>query len=159
MTYQVTIQYAADNHIVPRDSLLCSWASAVLTHQQRQAEVTIRIVDIDEMTKLNENYRHKQGPTNVLSFPADLPEEVEEDYLGDIVICAPVVNREAKEQGKTEDLHWAHMVVHGMFHLLGHDHETETEAEAMETLEIAVLQNLGFSNPYQHGETFKHYES
>lgn len=96
----------------------------------------------------------------MLSFPFAISEEVDIDIpiLGDIVICAEVVNQEAEDQGKPRDAHWAHMIVHGIFHLLGFDHETEDEAEVMESLEIAIMQTLGFDNPYQSGDTIKHYE-
>lgn len=119
--------------------------------EQESSEVTIRIVDEAEMTELNETYRHKSGPTNVLSFPFDAPIELEVKLLGDIVICASVVNKEAKAQGKSSDAHWAHMVVHGILHLQGYDHIEDDEAEVMEALEINLLQQLGYTNPYIDG--------
>ena len=99
----------------------------------------------------NARYRHKPGPTNVLSFPfeADIPLEV--PLLGDLVICAAVVEREAREQDKPIEAHWAHMLVHGTLHLLGYDHVTDAQAHEMETTEIQLLQQLGFSNPYEAG--------
>lgn len=100
------------------------------------------------MTTLNRDYRGKSGPTNVLSFPADLPPELALPLLGDIVVCAPVVAREAAEQGKPLAAHWAHMAVHGCLHLLGHDHVEEADAVAMETLESTILAQLGFPCPY-----------
>jgi probable rRNA maturation factor len=100
------------------------------------------------MAQLNQHYRGKPGPTNVLSFPADLPESLQLPLLGDIVICAPVVAREAVEQGKPAAAHWAHMAVHGALHLLGYDHICETEATEMEDLETAILATLGFPCPY-----------
>lgn len=150
MNPDITIQYAAEATLAPRTQLLEEWAMAVLSHQHQSADVTIRIVDIDEMTQLNELYRKKKGPTNVLSFPADLPEHTASEFptLGDIVICAAVVNQEAHDQHKTQEAHWAHMVVHGMFHLMGYDHENDKDALEMETLEIAVMKELGFNNPY-----------
>ena len=156
----ITVQYATDKKLAPSKETLCLWARQALATQPKQKEITIRIVDISQMTALNEQFRKKIGPTNVLSFPADLPETVQKSLplLGDIVICAAVVNREAHEQSKTTEAHWAHMVVHGVLHLLGYDHEKEDEAEVMETLEINILQQLGFSNPYLTGETFKHHE-
>jgi probable rRNA maturation factor len=107
---------------------------------------------------LNSTYRQKTGPTNVLSFPFDLPEDIQLDMpiLGDIVVCADVVNREAQEQHKTLDVHWAHMIIHGVFHLLGYDHETDHDAEKMERLEINVMQSLGFNNPYETREDHHH---
>lgn len=160
MTPDITIQYAADETLAPRKKLLEDWAMTVLTNQNISADVTIRIVAIDEMTALNETYRRKRGPTNVLSFKADLPEHMTTHFptLGDIVICAEVVNREASEQHKSNEAHWAHMVVHGMFHLLGYDHENEADALAMETLEIAVLKQLGFQNPYENEDIIKHHD-
>jgi probable rRNA maturation factor len=98
---------------------------------------------------LNEYYRHKAGSTNVLSFPFEVPEGVLSHLLGDLVICAAVVEREAREQGKDLEAHWAHMVVHGMLHLQGYDHISETDAAVMEAEEIAILNSLGFPNPYE----------
>lgn len=158
--HAITIQYAADKKLAPAKKQLSHWALQALAENHCHKEVTIRIVDTSEMTVLNEQYRHKKGATNVLSFPAELPEAAKKHYplLGDIVICAEVVNREATEQKKTTDAHWAHMVVHGVLHLLGHDHEKEDEAAIMESLEIKILQQLGFSNPYLDGDTVKHHD-
>ena len=100
------------------------------------------------MAELNEQYRHKSGTTNVLSFPFENPPGAESNILGDIVVCAPVVEREAREQGKTLMSHWSHMVVHGILHLRGYDHETDDEAKAMEDLETQILTGLGFDAPY-----------
>ncbi len=115
-------------------------------------ELAIRVVGDDESRALNNDYRGKDKPTNVLSFPAELPEmvlaELDERPLGDLVICAPVVAREADEQGKPLAAHWAHMTVHGMLHLLGHDHIEATDAAVMEPLEIAILARLGWDDPY-----------
>ena len=133
----------------PSNEDIQQWVEAVLKHEQHDdAEVTIRIVDEVEITQLNEEYRNKQGVTNVLSFPFECPAEVELNLLGDLVICAAVVAREAEEQGKTEIAHWTHMIVHGMLHLLGYDHIEEAEAEQMEQHEIAVLAQFGYANPY-----------
>lgn len=160
MMYHITIQHIADKSRTPTSALLRKWASSALRKKIKSAEMTIRIVDTDEMTQLNSTYRHKTGPTNVLSFPFMLPDEINTDIpiLGDIVICADVVNREANEQNKTQEAHWAHMIVHGVFHLLGFDHETDHEAEIMETLEIETLHHLGFVNPYETGEHIKHHD-
>lgn len=151
--YTIAIQLATDKTLVPKPSRLRKWAKQTLHSQLESAEITIRIVGVEEMTELNSTYRHKQGPTNVLSFPFAVPEEVELEMplLGDIVICADVVNREADEQHKLREAHWAHMIVHGVFHLLGFDHEKENEAEVMEALEINIMQGLGFPNPYETG--------
>jgi len=121
-------------------------------HAGEPLELAIRLVGEDESRALNHDYRGKDKPTNVLSFPADLPEmvlsELDERPLGDLVICAPVVAREAGEQGKALAAHWAHMTVHGLLHLLGHDHIEAVDAAVMEPLEIAVLARLGWDNPY-----------
>ena len=119
-------------------------------------EIAIRIVDEAESQALNRDYRGKDYATNVLSFPFELPEgmpeemraELGEGIIGDIAICAPVVDREAKEQGKSTEAHWAHMVVHGVLHLLGHDHVEDAGAEIMEALEVRALSELGYPNPY-----------
>ena len=119
-------------------------------------EITIRIVDAAEGQALNRNYRGKDYPTNVLSFPFQPPEgmpkamqaELGERIIGDIAICAAVVERESKDQGKAVDAHWAHMVIHGVLHLLGHDHVEDAGAEIMEALEVQALDELGYPNPY-----------
>ena len=136
---------------VPPEEEFCRWVGAALTGRTtgQQPEICIRLVDDGEMAQLNANYRGKDGATNVLSFPADLPAELELPLLGDIVICAPVVIAEADQQGKTASAHWAHMTVHGTLHLLGYDHVKEEEAEIMEALESAILRQLGYSCPYE----------
>ncbi len=149
--YFITIQLAADQVFIPKRSLLRKWAKCALSRKFRAAEITIRVVDNEEMSVLNSTYRLKKGTTNVLSFPFVMPDDIDIaiPILGDIVICAEVVNREAKEQDKSPEAHWAHMIVHGIFHLLGYDHETDKKAEVMESLEIEVMQTLGFDNPYE----------
>lgn len=158
--YRIIIQQATDQALAPKSSILRKWAKSALSKKIESAEITIRITDSHEMAELNSTYRHKEGPTNVLSFPFAIPDEVELDIplLGDIVICAEVVNREAEEQNKTQEAHWAHMVIHGIFHLLGYDHETDSDAAIMETLEIEMMQLLGFANPYTAGEKIKNYD-
>jgi probable rRNA maturation factor len=147
--YEVTIQRAVLAKSLPTAIKFKRWVKAVLKNKISSAELTIRIVDKNEMTELNSTYRHKNKPTNVLSFPFDMPEECEEILmLGDIVICAEVIREEAIEQEKSLEAHWAHMVVHGTLHLLGYDHEKNDEAEIMEAEEIKILTMLGFSNPY-----------
>jgi probable rRNA maturation factor len=149
MTLELDLQIALDMPGLPTATDLHRWAEAALAgaDYQRDAELTIRIVNEVESTALNETYRHKQGPTNVLSFPFEAPPEVESALLGDIVICAPVVLREAISQGKTLAAHWAHLVAHGVLHLLGYDHD-EVQAEVMESLEIRILAGLGYPDPY-----------
>jgi probable rRNA maturation factor len=160
MTYRIVIQRADHSILVPKVTLLRKWIKKVLSEKMPSAEITLRIVEVEEMSALNFTYRHKNGPTNVLSFPFEMPLGMPTDtiILGDIVICADVVNQEAKAQTKLPEAHWAHMIVHGIFHLLGYDHETEEEAQVMEDLEINMLQSLGFSNPYEIGESIKDHE-
>lgn len=124
------------------------WVAAALNGQRDAAEVSIRIVGEAEGAELNRTWRHKDYATNVLSFPAELPPGIRSPLLGDLVICAPVVIREAAQQGKSPEAHWAHLVVHGTLHLLGYDHETGAEAEAMEALETRMLAGLGYPDPY-----------
>lgn len=133
----------------PEYQQVYQWASAALQELDHEAELSVRIVDAEESAELNQQYRHKQGPTNVLSFPADLPEELNFPLLGDLVICGPVVEKEAIEQSKSALAHWAHMVVHGCLHLIGYDHMTDDDADMMETLETSILVGLGFPPPYQ----------
>lgn len=158
--HSIIIQHATQNAHVPKRSLLRKWAKCALSSKIETAEITIRVVDTEEMIKLNSIYRQKKGPTNVLSFPFSLPDDIEIDIpiLGDIVICADVVNQEADIQHKLPEAHWAHMIVHGIFHLLGYDHETDKDAHIMESLEIKIMQTLGFDNPYEPGENSKNYD-
>ncbi|MFI3119412.1 MAG: rRNA maturation RNase YbeY [Methylococcaceae bacterium] len=124
------------------------WIDTALEGYDQDTEIVVRIVDEQESAALNEQYRHKAGPTNILSFPVDLPEAIELDLLGDLVICAPVLAKEALEQDKILSHHWAHIIVHGVLHLLGYDHIDDAEAELMETKEIAILNKLHIQNPY-----------
>lgn len=119
------------------------------TMYQETFEVTLRIVDLAESRQLNSDYRNKDKPTNVLSFPFEAPEHIEMPFLGDLVVCAAVVEQEAKEQDKPVTNHWAHLCVHGLLHLLGYDHIDETEAQEMEGLETAILAKLNIDDPYQ----------
>ena len=135
----------------PEEGDIRSWILAALTDRQQDTEISIRLVDTQEMTQLNQTYRGQPGPTNVLSFPADLPSELELPLLGDIVICAPVVHREATEQGKSSQAHWAHMMIHGTLHLLGYDHLEDDEADIMEALETEILASLHYPCPYGAG--------
>lgn len=141
----IDLENASSCH-VPDYRLFQRWAEAVIA--SREAELSIRIVDEIESSFLNETYRGKSGPTNILSFPCEVPPGVPNNLLGDLVICSPVVNREAEEQGKSVEAHWAHMVVHGMLHLLGYDHIEDEDAEEMESREIDLLSLLGYPNPY-----------
>ncbi len=143
----VELQNASASLFLPSEKDLTQWAKAAT--RRDNAEIVVRVVDEPESAELNEHYRGKAGPTNVLSFPFEAPPGVTTEILGDLVVCAPVVEREAKEQGKTLQAHWAHMVVHGVMHLQGYDHIEEDEAVIMESEEIAIMNGLGFSNPYE----------
>lgn len=131
------------------------WADAALRAAEHEgaAEITVRIVDEAEGRELNHEYRERDYATNVLSFPSELPDFLKDEMevlpLGDLVICAPVVAREATEQGKPLQDHWAHLTVHGVLHLLGFDHIEDEEAEDMEARETAILAGMGIANPYQ----------
>jgi probable rRNA maturation factor len=150
MSQCVDIQ-SATTEPVPSEDDIRSWIVAALAGltQRKETEISVRLVDTEEMTTLNETYRDKAGPTNVLSFPSDLPDELQLPLLGDIVICAPVVRAEAAQQGKSLTAHWAHMTIHGTLHLLGYDHIAEGEAATMEALESAILARLDYPCPYQ----------
>lgn len=134
---------------IPSTRSVRRWVRAALPDAPDRTELCVRIVDEEEMRALNSRFRQRDYPTNVLSFPAEIPPELGIALLGDIVICAPVVQREALEQGKRERAHWAHLLVHGTLHLLGHDHEKTRAAAAMEALEVRILAGLGLPDPYQ----------
>ncbi len=155
MNLQVDVQTATAEP-VPEEEDIRRWITAALTDRSRDTEITVRLVDHDEMATLNQSYRGKSGPTNVLSFPADLPADLELPLLGDIVICAPVVLREATDQHKPSAAHWAHLTVHGTLHLLGYDHIDEGEAVAMEALETAILATLDYPCPYSGNTHMEH---
>jgi probable rRNA maturation factor len=143
----VTVQIATRRAGVPHARSFARWARAAFAgsgvrRAQDCAELTIRVVSAAESRRLNRTWRGKDKPTNVLSFAADAP------VLGDLAICAPVVAREAREQGKLPAQHWAHMVVHGVLHLLGYDHENDRDAAQMEARETKILAQLGMPNPY-----------
>lgn len=136
----------------PGEAQFQHWVGAALKQRREHAELSIRIVDESESQTLNHQYRGKDKPTNVLSFPADLPPELELPLLGDLVICAAVVEREAQEQNKALEAHWAHMAIHGCLHLIGYDHIEDQEAEEMEALESQLITELGYSEPYPDEE-------
>ena len=148
----VGVSYALPRAGLPAAASFRKWVAAALAGRIREADLAIRLVDADEGQALNRHYRGKDYATNVLSFPAEVPEglpkNVKFPLLGDLVICAPVVAREASEQGKTVTAHYAHLTVHGVLHLLGWDHEDDKEAEAMEQLEREILADLGIADPY-----------
>ncbi len=148
---QLTVGYGAPRAGVPSAASFRQWVEAALhgARRRKATELSIRIVDAEEGQALNRDYRGKDYATNVLSFPAELPPGVKLPLIGDLAICAPVVAREAAEQGKKPRDHWAHMTVHGVLHLLGYDHIEDDEAEKMEALETRVLAGLGIADPYQ----------
>ena len=152
MTYQVTKQIASGQLLLPQQAQLEHWVKLSLQRFMPRAEVVIRFTDEAEMTTLNHRYRNKIGVTNILSFPfaGELPKGP--PLLGDLVICAPRVEQEAHQQAKTLEAHYAHLVIHGLLHLLGYDHELAPDAEIMEQQEIQILTELGYNNPYKELE-------
>ncbi|KLV06677.1 rRNA maturation RNase YbeY [Photobacterium ganghwense] len=149
MAIYLDLQVATDNPDgMPSEADFQQWLDAAITPFQADAEVTVRLVDAEESHSLNHEYRGKDKPTNVLSFPFEAPPGMELDLLGDLVICRQVVENEAEDQNKPLNAHWAHMVVHGSLHLLGYDHIEDDEAEEMEALETEIMQNMGFADPY-----------
>jgi len=152
MQAEFEIQRATKSTTTPGDDLFKLWIDAVPVEQAQSFTLTIRIVDEQEAQRFNREYRNRDYATNVLSFPAELPEglpdEIRQSQLGDLLICAPVVMREALEQQKPDADHWAHLTIHGILHLLGHDHEQADEAAVMEALETRILAKLGVSDPY-----------
>ncbi|GHG73362.1 endoribonuclease YbeY [Alishewanella longhuensis] len=148
MSITLDLQLASDAAALPSAAQFQQWLDAAVLPFQAEAEVTIRIVDSAESQQLNSQYRAKDKPTNVLSFPFQCPPGIELPLLGDLVICAAVVAEEASEQGKAPEAHWAHMVIHGCLHLLGFDHINDDDAAEMEAEEIQILQQLGIANPY-----------
>ncbi|MSR14487.1 MAG: rRNA maturation RNase YbeY [Gammaproteobacteria bacterium] len=147
MSVQVTVQRAFRGK-TPSDLLLTRWATRAVGDFRKRAALTLRIVGITEGANLNTTWRHKMGATNVLSFPAVGLESLMPEFLGDMVICAPLVGREAKAQAKALDAHWAHLTIHGVLHLLGFDHVTPAPTKTMETLERRLLAGLGYPDPY-----------
>lgn len=147
MTIDVDVQNATAYEPLPENEQLVLWVTFALRGKS-DVELTLRLVDRDESRALNLRYRGQDKPTNVLSFPAGLPSGLDLPLLGDIVICAPLVAEEAEKQHKSLQSHWAHLVIHGVLHLLGHDHQDEKEAVEMEAIEVDLLASLGFSDPY-----------
>jgi probable rRNA maturation factor len=172
----VEVQNASSESKLPAQHIFTDWVNTVLQYlekeERKQAkgephqpdyspfpspllftyqyiELTIRLVDENEALKLNHKWRQHSYPTNILSFPLECSLDLQIPLLGDLVICAPIVTREAAEQHKSGAAHWAHLVIHGTLHLLGYDHIDETQAQIMESLEIKILQNLGYPNPYE----------
>ena len=147
---ELAVQVLCDSATVPGERQLHAWVSAALQRRHGEHEITIRIVNESESQAMNKKYRGQDRPTNVLSFPADLPAGVDHPLLGDLVICAPVLEREAEVQGKDSQAHCAHLIVHGALHLLGHNHQHPDAADKMEALETAILASIGYPDPYAH---------
>lgn len=148
MSFECDIQIEVDGNL-PTDADFQRWVDTALTSHRDEGEICIRIVSPEESQELNSTYRGKDKPTNVLSFPFEVPEGVPITLLGDLIICADVVSREADEQKKALLDHWAHMVVHGCLHLIGFDHINDDEAEEMENLERKILATLDIADPYR----------
>jgi probable rRNA maturation factor len=150
MKLELAVQYAGKATDVPRRALLARWAREALRGVRRERiGLGIRLVGAAEGAALNRRYRRKRHPTNVLSFPFEAPAGIRSHFLGDLVICTPVVRREARARRIPLEAHWAHMVVHGIMHLRGYDHQRDDEANQMERKEARVLRRLGFDDPYR----------
>ncbi|WOT05935.1 rRNA maturation RNase YbeY [Shewanella youngdeokensis] len=146
---ELDLQIAVEGVELPDAGQFELWVKTALRETMAHAELTIRIVDAAESQTLNSTYRGKDKPTNVLSFPFEAPPGIELPLLGDLVVCAAVVEQEAIDQNKTLTAHWAHMIVHGCLHLLGYDHIEDVEAEEMESIETQLIESLGYNNPYE----------
>lgn len=150
---ELDIQLVSEADNLPSADDFQRWVDCALAQRKEDAELTIRVVDTEESHSLNHQYRGKDKPTNVLSFPFEAPENLPDfPLIGDLIICAQVVEQEAIDQGKPLLHHWAHMVIHGVLHLLGYDHIENKDAEEMEALEINILSTLDISDPYQEIE-------
>lgn len=150
MKLDIDIQRAAESHNgIPVDARLTEWIGAALEGRCDDVEISLRVVGEEEGRRLNRRFRGKDRATNVLSFPAAGMDAFRPRPLGDLVICAPLVTREAAQQGKKPDAHWAHLCVHGALHLLGYDHQEAEEAREMEGLEVEILARLGYQDPYR----------
>jgi probable rRNA maturation factor len=145
---KLDVSYASRSPWAPSRRLLAAWATAALTPTRKPVVLSVRIVGKARSQSLNAQYRHQHKPTNVLSFAGAGSAPDGRFFLGELLICAPIVALEARAQGKSLKAHWAHMTVHGVLHLLGFDHERKAEAVKMTTLETQILDRLGFSNPY-----------
>ncbi|MCF6252302.1 MAG: rRNA maturation RNase YbeY [Methylococcaceae bacterium] len=146
-------QVVSQSNSIPSIDQFQSWIDVVLSDESIDSEIVVRIIDEAEMTQFNEQYRDKIGPTNILSFPFDVPEGIASILLGDLLVCAPIIEKESLQQNKIIDHHWAHIIVHGVLHLLGHDHIDECDAKEMEALEIKILRKIKIKNPYEEKST------
>ena len=149
MSVKIDLQNDESLTGIPDMEKFGAWVEAALMRDFENLEQTIRVVGLAESRALNLQYRTKDGPTNVLSFVTD-NDYLDYECLGDLVICAPIVEQEAQQQSKSLQAHWAHMVIHGMLHLQGYNHQNSTEADEMEILEAKILSTLGYSNPYNN---------
>lgn len=151
---ELEVQRVVTSDNIPSDDLLQVWVEKALLGFHENAEIVIRIVDINEISELNVQYRLKEGATNILSFPFDVPDGVEGiNLLGDLVVCAKVLEQEAQTQQKSLNNHWAHIIIHGVLHLLDYNHVNDKDALEMESKEIFILQQLDIENPYQEIDT------
>jgi probable rRNA maturation factor len=157
MSVSIVLQNPSNFKDLPEKGDLQKWCEAGLEgFDSETISIVIRVVDIDESAELNLGFRDKDGPTNILSFPDELPDfiaqlpeiKLQTKHLGDLIICEPIVRQEASQQNKTLEQHWAHLIIHGMLHLQGYDHIKEKDANVMENLEIKLMKRLGFDNPY-----------
>ena len=148
MSIEIDIQQASGDRSLPTQRDMRAWLSRAIRHRRKRASVVLRLVDATEGSALNDRWRGKRGPTNVLSFPAEGLADVAPEVLGDIVLCVPVLKAEARAQRKTIAAHCAHLLVHGGLHLLGYDHQDDATARRMERLERRLLAELGFPDPY-----------
>ena len=154
MSYYIDIQHVCEEKLPVTDEMLCNWVKLTLKPYRDTAELTLRIVETEEITHLNHAYRKINKATNVLSFPATYPDDVELEYplLGDIILCPAVLKQESETLQTPLTAHWAHIVIHGVLHLLGYDHIKDEDATIMQTIETQLLEKLGFDNPYGSDE-------
>ncbi|MEC7620155.1 MAG: rRNA maturation RNase YbeY [Pseudomonadota bacterium] len=154
---KVIIQRASKTTQIPTNAMIKNWVNLALNSSPKNVEISIKIVDPEESASLNKQYRQKKGATNVLSFPMSVKTE-DLDFLGDLVICAQIVKNEAIQQGKSVEAHWAHIIIHGILHLLGHTHDQEESMRKMEALEVNLLSQINICNPYIKNKSESKYE-
>lgn len=150
ISHEIDLQIACSDTLPVNDECLISWVKMTLDEHESTAELTLRFVDAAEITDLNKTYRKQDKSTNVLAFPSDIPDNIELDYpfIGDVVVCPSVIQKESLEQNTPLDAHLAHIVIHGVLHLLGYDHIEEQDFKIMKAMEIKLLARLGFASPY-----------
>lgn len=151
MNYFIDIQQVCEDAPPVDDEVIAQWIELTLAKHKNAGELTLRIVSPDEMTHLNSTYRKQNKVTNVLAFPSNLPKDIQLDVplLGDVIICPSVLQAESESLNKPLQAHWAHIVIHGVLHLLGFDHVRDEDAPIMQAQEINILEELGFCNPYK----------